>query len=260
MNPDERDPKRTWLNQHDSLQEELQKLKEEMKADIREEPISDPEPEIARTGKQQPAEEEDPDQEDGMEDPPKTSELSIKDMLGSVEIREAPVTGDGPKLQKPEGAIPKHPELTSYIAKVMQHESRLKRKKFEREKVTNPREEASRRSEAPAVKDPPIDEEVNLIEDPQPGPGPVVDPAPERIPEQEPLTSVDAPPEERTADNDPPILQGNGPVPEQSEAVMEEGSYKEGKYMTDVSDPKPKDQPPAGKGFLVRIRRFLGRR
>ena len=255
MNGDDRDPKRTWLNQHDSLQEELQMLKEEMRADRKVEPPSklEAEPSVI-------VQDEEPPSEDEPDDIPKTVELTVKEMLGT---QETPGTTDkdvGPRKQDQGGAIPKHPELSSYIAKVMQHESRIKRKKFERDKVTNPREEAPPRRVSPRARD-----KVPETVDPILNESPLEDrPKDEALAEPSEAQEGSTDPEETFIEQPETDAVIYHEAQERSTKTMQEPvedtPAKKGKYIKDVRDDKADVRPPEGKGFFVRIRKLLKKR
>ncbi|MEA3560114.1 MAG: hypothetical protein U9R75_12750 [Candidatus Thermoplasmatota archaeon] len=141
--------KDSWLSQHDSIQDELLKMKEEL---VREKYISDePEPvkelssgitkdtEIASIPSQEVVPEAEPVQTFPQ------GEMSIKQLLGPDKedgVRPAPEQGfpdtsssqkkDPPRLEK--GKIPVSADLMGKIANVLMLEDDLKRRKFEREK------------------------------------------------------------------------------------------------------------------------------
>jgi hypothetical protein len=166
MPSDRTEAKKNWLNQHDSLQEELMKLKKELvktKDDVLTDLRKDTAPAAASTDLKseyiprtpQPQDEpikavEVPDDVETPMDVERTApepmpphaqettppkERSIRDLIGAHTGESRESVEDGTAGSH---ALPKHPELTSYIAKVMQHENKLKRKKFEREKTTKP--------------------------------------------------------------------------------------------------------------------------
>lgn len=257
MNGDDRDPKRTWLNQHDSLQEELQRLKEEMRADRKVEPPP-PEPEAKPPIIVQ---DEEPPSKDGPDDVAKTVELTVKDMLGP---QETPGTTDedlGPRKHEQGGAIPKHPELTSYIAKVMQHESRIKRKKFERDKVTKPREEAPPRIEPLRIED----------EVPKTAADPIVNEVPQEDRPQDEAHTEPSKALEGSLDIEGTIIEqpeSDGVIDDEAQEIStdvmqeprEDPPTKKANYIKDVRDDKADVRPPEGKGFFVRIRKLLRKR
>ena len=135
MNEERKDPKKSWLSEHDNMQEELLGLKSEFAKK------EGPEPKAEEPVRVEEVPEIRPDPTPA----PPQKELTIRQMLGGDE-QETPDMTDhldrkGPPPTIAPGTIPKHPELSSYIAKVMQHENKLKRRKFEREKHGRPRSE-----------------------------------------------------------------------------------------------------------------------
>ncbi len=166
MPSDRTEAKKNWLNQHDSLQEELMRLKKELvktKDDVLTDLRKDTAPaatstdlkteDIPRTPQHQDEPIKAVEVPDDLETPVEVGrpspepmpplaqettppkERSIRDLIGANTGESRESVEDGTAGSH---ALPKHPELTSYIAKVMQHENKLKRKKFERDKTTKP--------------------------------------------------------------------------------------------------------------------------
>ncbi len=130
-----------WLNEHDSIQFELLKIKDEILKDTKEEKIEGPFEEKEKIDTIQMESESNhlrqiingssppmpPFSRDGPEkkdltdrDPPKIKKESKKDR-------------PAPKLAK--GKIPTSPDLNNKIANVLQLENKLKRRKYEMEKI-----------------------------------------------------------------------------------------------------------------------------
>jgi len=186
--------------------------------------------------------------------------------------------GKGP-ARLPEGAIPKHPELASYIAKVMQHENKLKRKKFERSKEG--------RAYGPSSKDrmqdlEEEDEPGTVTAYPEhmddrttdsgegPGSAEIADEKDEgpQVPEQLREVTEEPPSEEleeigeATEFEDGPMVEEPEPLdPDPEDGPIEDGGSDRDVVRDDRSFRKRgeqiKDKPK--KGFLVRIRRLLSR-
>jgi hypothetical protein len=140
-----------WLDEHDSIQLELLKMKEDMMKTSKE-------PKKKKEEELEPISEEPPEKDDVEEEPIDTSFIpdSIKDREEKISTlppevesalkssRNGSVKEKDPVKLDP-GKIPASPELTNKIAKVIQLENKLKRRKFEMEK--REREERSPKKE-----------------------------------------------------------------------------------------------------------------
>lgn len=157
--------KKDWLTEHENIQDDLLDIKavllnemrsEDMedkgkKADLAEkkpgagneleiphaQPISDdrstPSPDEKAASKPPTLKKpQRPDEPDKVH-----SEPTIKDLLGVKPSKNQVQTGSNGPRREDTSAIPKHPELTNYIAKVIEHESKIKRRIFEKEKQEN---------------------------------------------------------------------------------------------------------------------------
>ncbi len=126
---------KNWLKEHDSIQVDLLKMKDDL---IREDETI-PEFEGINDAPEQPIYEE-VLKTDPKPTPPKERihpGMTIKQMLGMKKEQKPPAVKEKrdttpPRLE--EGTIPTSPELTSKIANVLQLENKLKRRKFELEK------------------------------------------------------------------------------------------------------------------------------
>ena len=152
-NDESRSGKDSWLSQHDSIQNELLRMKEEL---IKEkhfsdkpEPFTEPpsdirdDPETVSVPSSVP--ETGPSSQHVQPMPISSDEMNIKQLLGVDEDDEekpAPKKklSDSPSQQKrapsrlEEGKIPVSPDLTGKIANILMLEDNLKRRKFEFEK------------------------------------------------------------------------------------------------------------------------------
>ncbi len=109
-----------WLKEHESVQDELSRMKQELMGDLIEK---------MKEAKKEQA-------------PRLTGNENIKTLLAgkgdSLVSRSKPVDTDiqkTPPTRKPkDGEIPKHPELSNFVARVMEKEHTINRKIFEKEK------------------------------------------------------------------------------------------------------------------------------
>ncbi|MGA1872836.1 MAG: hypothetical protein ACMUHY_04130 [Thermoplasmatota archaeon] len=153
---------KSWLKEHESLQVELLKMKDELMSELdsgpkkgqQRRPAHPPEEPPSGTISQKSAQDE---QTKARRD----TELTIKQMLGGTDQAQPKegkkeTTREPPRLQ--EGTIPTSPDLTSKIASVLQLEDKLKRRKFELEK-------RSRGKEIPPPPTRPVLEEGTVVKE-----------------------------------------------------------------------------------------------
>ncbi len=136
-----------WLKEHESVQDELSRMKQELMGDL--------------LAKKKEAEKE--------QAPQLTGNENIKTLLAgkgdSLISRSTPTDMDKPWMpptkKAKEGEIPKHPELSDFVARVMERENTINRKIFDREKEGREREAVIDRAqieEAPEIFVPSISE------------------------------------------------------------------------------------------------------
>lgn len=127
----------SWLEEHDTIQMELLKMKDDLLKESKDpEPIVTDKTEEAKMNKKMAS------LIPGMEEPEPVIEEPIKEKPSIpfppiMEKQEQKVTNDEDRNSKNDptpGKIPTSPHLTNKIAKVMQLENKLKRRKFEMEK------------------------------------------------------------------------------------------------------------------------------
>jgi hypothetical protein len=135
--------KHSWLDEHDSIQSELLKMKSDL---IKEEEDK----EIDKRFQERISKEEEKPQDRKIEHEPPLPEPktpsrppdtgpTIKQMLSGPDA-DTKIKGEGKNIRRKEGTIPTAPDLTSKIANVIQLENNLKRRKFELEKRAKKRE------------------------------------------------------------------------------------------------------------------------
>ena len=185
---EDRGSKNPWLDEHESIQKELMMIKKQIideksdeksvdekgnekeKVSVEEKIESTPEPESAE------AEEEVSSEPEGRDvDEIARPEPTIKDLLGTRKKRDKPPVKQTNEEEDDKSCLPKHPELSSYIARVIEHESKIKRRIFDKEKSLREREEAldKRKREENRERDGNVHEEENDFLPDSLGPPPV---------------------------------------------------------------------------------------
>jgi hypothetical protein len=296
MPSDRTEAKKNWLDMHDSIQDELLRLKKEMvasKEDILTEVKRSAYPDQTQGAMEAQAadpyvpaapataplrieeaakavevpEEQDPKRPDTApsakaptEPTPQVKERSIREMISTSDVVK-----EGGSDAEAQSALPKHPELTSYIAKVMQHESKIKRKKFERERSTRPQkgdvpskdttEALPMTSDLPVSNPPPIESP----------PAPPAEPVPEEVvpdeappsdtAEKGPEPAPEAPPTE--ADPDPEATTGSDAGPEEPQEQVPDEAPRRRKKHKNASESEERASETSKKGLMSRIRQFL---
>lgn len=151
---EDRGSKNPWLDEHESIQKELMMIKKqiidersgeesgETKADEKEKVsvernIESP-PEQGSAEKEQDVSSE-PEGRDV--DEIARPEPTIKDLLGARKKMDKHPVKQTNEEEDDKSCLPKHPELSSYIARVIEHESKIKRRIFDKEKSHRERQE-----------------------------------------------------------------------------------------------------------------------
>ncbi|MGA1822931.1 MAG: hypothetical protein ACMUIG_10440 [Thermoplasmatota archaeon] len=154
--------KKDWLTEHENIQDDLVDIKQSLLKEMMKEetnmaeakgessdkksdkdqeiphaqPISDDSiPEEERKGSDKsPLRDKDQQVERGNG---ASGEPTIKELLGVKPAKTQADPGSKGPRREDTSSIPKHPELTNYIARVIEHESKIKRRIFEKEKQEN---------------------------------------------------------------------------------------------------------------------------
>ena len=124
-----------WLEEHESIQKDLMMIKDDMEREKSETKKEDVPTEIHEKNKEISKKSDQVIASGGeTRKPTHQQEPTIKELLtghGSPDKKAKSRLSE----EKQEGDLPKHPELSSYIARVIEHESKIKRRMFEREKA-----------------------------------------------------------------------------------------------------------------------------
>ncbi len=147
-----------WLKEHESVQDELSRMKQELMGDL--------------MAKKREAEKEQAPQLTGNENIKTLLAGKGDSLLSRPTSTDTDKPGMPPTRKAKDGEIPKHPELSNFVARVMERENTINRKIFEKEKGDREREAAIDR---PQIEEAPESSAASRPETPQTDAGGSVD-------------------------------------------------------------------------------------
>ena len=131
-----------WLKEHDRLQLELSSIKDELLGEFKEEKTTDKGEKTKDIEKHEKTEKREENRDIAGKEPPADTRSKITPPPPEEVERRFPASSGGYEVSRelekvPDGKgghMPKHPELSKFIARVMEHDDKVVRKKFKEDR------------------------------------------------------------------------------------------------------------------------------